>query len=216
MSIVLGICTFCNWAKTDWNSLEEAIIWMGEIMFHLVRVDIQIRQRQNARPKSLICWNPLLHFFVKEDHCLVCFIFRTFPILFLHLSPFPRHFSLNLSTKLVLSGAFESSHLYSGGPTCLSVHQTHPWWAPWSNSKLKTHYWAISPLIMLSNDLISLNVSPVSHLRPCQLSTHVQGSRVLWFIMAVCTSSQPVLIKNRIEPSIFENMSRQSDRGHRG
>lgn len=37
------------------------------------------------------------------------------------------------------------------------------------NSKLKTHYWAISPLIMLSNDLISLSVSPVSHWRPCQL-----------------------------------------------
>ena len=53
-------------------------------------------------------------------------------------------------------------------PTCPPAHQTHPRWASVLNSKLKTHYRAISPSIMLSNDLISLSVSPVSHQRPRQ------------------------------------------------
>ena len=114
---------------------------------------------RTEKQESLICWDPLLDFFVKEDHCRLCFIFRTFPVLFLLLSCFS------------LSPLFQACSLWCPWelPTCPPAHHTHPRWASVLNSKLKTHYWAISPLIMLSNDLISLSVSPVSHQRPCQL-----------------------------------------------
>lgn len=63
---------------------------------------------------------------------------------------------------------------------------------------------------MLSNDLISLSVNPVSHQRPPLAATpHVRKSRLGWGVAAA--SSHSVLIKNRIEASISENMSRQSD-----
>lgn len=45
------------------------------------------------------------------------------------------------------------------------AHQTLPRRASGPNSQLKTHYWAISRLVMPSNDLISLSVNPVSHQR---------------------------------------------------
>lgn len=53
-------------------------------------------------------------------------------------------------------------------PTCPPTHQTHPRWASVLNSEVKTHYRAISPLVMLSNNLISLSVGPVTQQRPCQ------------------------------------------------
>lgn len=74
-----------------------------------------------------------------------------------------------LSSIAVLFSACESCRLLSGRTTCLPVHQTHSRQASGLDSKLKTHYRAISPGIMLSNDLISLSVSPVSHQRPRQL-----------------------------------------------
>lgn len=64
----------------------------------------------------------------------------------------------------------EHCFLYAHLSVCLPSHQTHPQWASVWNSKVKTHYSANSPLVMLSNDLISLSVSPVSHRRPHQLS----------------------------------------------
>lgn len=65
---------------------------------------------------------------------------------------------------------------------------------------------------MLSNNLISLSVRPIGHQRPCQLGC--SSPRVLaalrhhWHHLhrcrhsSSCTSSRPVLIKNRIERSI--------------
>jgi len=99
----------------------------------------------------------------------MCFIFRTFPIIFPLFSPFPRPLSppLNQARSPLVPVRVAFSILEE--PTCLPAHQTHPRWASVLNSKVKTHYQAISPLIMLSNDLISLSVSPVSHQRPCQL-----------------------------------------------
>jgi len=48
-------------------------------------------------------------------------------------------------------------------PTCLPAHQPHPRRASALSCKVKTHYGAIGQLVMLSNDLISLSVRPVSH-----------------------------------------------------
>lgn len=85
------------------------------------------------------------------------FLFPAFP--FFSSSLFPPLFSLVPMRVTVV---------FLDEPTCPPAHQTHPRWASVLNSKLKTHYRAISLLIMLSNDLISLSVSPVSHQRACQ------------------------------------------------
>lgn len=95
---------------------------------------------------------------------MVQFIFRTFPVL---LFPFP-HSIPSFSKKSVFSGARESCLRYLAG-THLSAYTSNPSrWASVLNSEVKTHYRAISPLVMLSNDLISLSVGPVTQQRPCQ------------------------------------------------
>lgn len=98
----------------------------------------------------------------------MCFIFRTLPIIFplFSLFPHPPFFSQPSLFSLVPGRV---AFFILEEPTCLPTHQTHPRRASVLNSKVKTHYRAISPLIMLSNDLISLSVSPVSHRRLCRL-----------------------------------------------
>lgn len=137
----------------------------------------------------------------KKQHVLVQMkllnvsIVRRFYIVFLFLFVFPYFFCpLSLSYLWEYRKAHLSTH----------THQGHSQWTSVLNSKLKTHYQAISALIMLSNNLISLSVSPGSHLRACQLLSEGAGR-------SRGTPPPPprVLIRNRIESSISENMSRK-------
>ena len=99
-----------------------------------------------------------------------------------------------------------------GGPTCLPIYRARPRWGSRLNSSIKTHYRAISSLIMLSNDLISLSVSPVSHRRLLWTLAARRCTSVGSFLLSgIPAAWPPGLIKNRIERSISENVSRQND-----
>lgn len=130
----------------------------------------------------------------------------------------PFYFSISLipsssppSSRVLLLLSGESCRLGSGGNHLSACTSNRiPQRPSGLNCKLKTHYRAINPAIMLSNDLISLSVSPVSHQGPAVSSAaprlkvppgrlRVGGGAAA----AVSGPSQPAVIKNRIEASIF-------------
>lgn len=148
------------WAQTDQR--KQSFGWMDIFFFHSDESEPQDQSHSSAQAFLFIT-------LLKRISIWGALFSAPPPSAFFFSSHFLIPLFCPLSSRVVLFSAREGCRLHSGRTTCPPVHQTHPRRASGLNSKLKTHYQAISPGIMLSNDLISLSVSPVSHQRPRQL-----------------------------------------------
>lgn len=137
--IVSGIDTLCDQARTH---QRKQSFGRRRSSFFPFRSDESEPQDQSHSSAQAFLFITLL-----KRISVWCFIFCTSSIRFLLLFPFPHPpFFCPLSSRVVLFSAREGCRLHSGRTTCPPVHQTHPRRASGLDSKLKTHYRAISPV----------------------------------------------------------------------
>lgn len=146
--------------------------------------------------------------FVNAQHCIFCASVTCSPLLHLLISS-----SSSSPSSKVLSVwcPVRVAVLVLEETTCQPARQTaSPSGLPGLNCNFKTHYQAINPAIMLSNDLISLSVNPVSHQGPAVSSAAppprvhpAAAQRGEEGVAGISGPSQSAVIRNRIEASIF-------------
>lgn len=138
--IVSGIDTFCDEAKIDQRKQSSGRRRSSIFPFRSDESEPQDQSHSSAQAFLFIT--------LLKRISVWCALFSAPPP---SVFSFSSHFLIPLffcplSSRVVLFSAREGCRLHSGRTTCPPVHQTHPRRASGLDSKLKTHYRAISPV----------------------------------------------------------------------